>query len=671
VSLPAFPGNMGPLRLLQRDESIKKHKLPAGLVRRVLRFSAPYRWRLIVFLLLIVLDTLINVAYPLIFRKIIDDGILKRDTRLVMWLAILSGSLAVADAGLTLWQRWISVRIGEGLVFDMRSKVFGKILEMPIAFFAHTKTGALISRLNNDVLGARQAFTDTFSSVLGSLAAVGFTLGAMALLSWQITLLSLVVLPIFICSARWASRRVAATTREYYNVNSEMNVAMAERFNVAGAMLVKLYGHRGEAADLSAKAARVRDIGIVQAMYARIFMASLLLTASLSTALVYGWGGILAVHRVFEVGTVVALATYLTRLYGPLTQLSNVQLDIMTALVSFDRVFEVLDLPSLVTEKDDARPVPRGMATVEFDHVHFTYPAAAEVAGPFAEASAAPRRDPAEPALSDISFRALPGEVIALVGPSGAGKSTIGHLVARLYDVSSGAVRLNGTDVRDATLDSIRACVGVVSQDAHLFHDTLRANLLYAKPGATEAELEDALYAAQILPLVDSLPDGLQTVVGDRGYRLSGGQKQRIAIARMLLKAPDIVVLDEATAHLDPEAEEALQRALRSGLAGRTSLVIAHRLSTIRQADLILVISEGRIVERGTHAELLAADGRYAELYRKQFRRQDGDGMPAGLDEYLERPLAEVWRPSLGRHRRTAYDPGQAANGNLGPRRLR
>ena len=616
-------GGWNLLRSMRQDESIRQHRLTSGIVRRIGSFARPYRGALAVFLVLIIVDAIVGAANPLIFRAIIDDGILRHNVNLVVVLAGAVGGLALFDAVLGLAQRWLSSRVGEGLIFDMRTRVFGHINEMPISFFTRTQTGALISRLNNDVLGAQQAFTDTFSSVVGNLIGVSITLVAMFFLSWQITLLSLVLLPVFLLPARWVGRRLAGITRESYNLNAQMNTTMSERFNVSGALLVKLFGHpEDEVREFSSKARRVRDIGILQAMYARVFMTSLLLTASLATALVYGLGGALAARGTLLVGTVVALTAYLTRLYGPLTALSNVQVDIMTALVSFDRVFEVLDLPPMIAERPDATPIPRGAATIEFDHVDFRYPAPEEVSLASLEAVAVLERSSNQQVLFDIDFTARAGQLVALVGPSGAGKTTLSHLVPRLYDVRSGVVRINGIDVRDATLASVRASVGVVTQDAHLFHETIRSNLLYAKPDATDAELFEALRLAQILPLVESLPDGLQTLVGDRGYRLSGGEKQRIAIARLLLKAPDIVVLDEATAHLDSEAEAAVQEALRHALAGRTSLVIAHRLSTVREADMILVIDQGRIVQRGTHARLLAAGGLYAELCTTQFESQ-------------------------------------------------
>lgn len=626
------PAMWGLMRSFRQDGSVTQEKLPPGIFRRVLRFAAPYRRLLGIFLALIVVDSLITAVNPLIYREIINHGILRHDKAVVVDMALLVGGLAIVDAGLSLWQRYVSASIGEGLIFDLRSKVFAHVQRMPIAFFTRTQTGALVTRLNNDVLGAQQAFTDTFSSVVGNVIGVATTLGFMFYLSSPLTLALLALLPIFLVPARWVGRRLAGITRESYGLNAAMNTTMTERFNVAGALLVKLFGRRsGEQATFERRAGRVRDIGVTQAMYTRVFMVALLLTASLATALVYGWGGVIGVDRGPQfVGTLVALVAYLNRLYGPLTQLSNVQVDIMTALVSFDRVFEVLDLPPMIDEKADASPLARGPASIEFDHVDFSYPTAEEVSLASLEAVAVLEQAPHQQILFDVSFQAEPGQLVALVGPSGAGKTTISHLVPRLYDVGSGAVRLNGVDVREATLDSVHDLVGVVTQDAHLFHETIRSNLLYAKPNATEEELTEALRAAQILPLVRSLPDGLDTVVGDRGYRLSGGEKQRIAIARLLLKAPDIVVLDEATAHLDSESEVAVQQALRTALSGRTSLVIAHRLSTVRQADQILVVDQGRIVERGTHAQLLQAEGLYAELYRTQFAAQAGEGGERG-----------------------------------------
>ena len=612
------------MRTMRRDDEVAHQKLPPGTVKRILRFASPYRWRLAAFLVMIVVDALVSAANPLLYRMIIDRGIGHHDTRLIAIVAGVVAALAVVSAGLTLVQRWVSSTIGEGLIYDMRTRVFDHIDRMPIAFFTRTQTGALISRLNNDVLGAQQAFTNTFSSVIGNLVTVAVTLVAMFVLSWQITLMSRVILPVFLFPARAVGRRLAKITRDSYNLNAEMNTTMSERFNVAGALLVKLYGRPdAEERVFADRAGKVRDIGVVQSLYVGVFFVSLLLTASLATALVYGVGGLFAAKGILLVGTVVALTAYLNRLYGPLTSLSNVQVDVMTALVSFDRVFEVLDLGPLIAEKPAAVELARGPASVELDHVDFSYPTPEEVSLASLEAVAVLEQAPRQQVLFDVSFTAEPGQLVALVGPSGAGKTTISHLVPRLYDVRAGAVRVNGVDVRDVTLRSLHDIVGVVTQDAHLFHETIRSNLVYAKPDATDEEITEVLRLAQILPLVQSLPDGVDTLVGDRGYRLSGGEKQRIAIARLLLKAPDVVVLDEATAHLDSESEAAVQEALGQVLVGRTSIVIAHRLSTVRSADQILVVDAGRIVERGNHEELLARGGLYAELYRTQFEGQE------------------------------------------------
>jgi ATP-binding cassette subfamily B protein len=622
-------GPMAGMHLAQsfrRDSSVVDAKLPPGTLKRIARFAAPYKGQLVWFLLLIVLDAVIGAVNPLIFRAILDKGIGHHRVGLTELLAGIVAILAVIDAVDSLANRWFSARIGEGLIYDMRSKVFEHIQRMPIAFFTRTQTGALISRINNDVLGAQQAFTGTLSNVVSNVISVAIVLGAMFYLSWQITLLALVLLPLFIIPARLMAGRLQRITRESYVLNAEMSTQMSERFNVAGALLVKLFGRPDDEDQLfRSKARRVADIGVQQAMYARIFLVSLSLVAALATALVYGLGGRLAIHGALTVGTVVALTAFLNRLYGPLTSLSNVQVDVMTALVSFDRVFEVLDLPPMIADAPDAEPLrtqPDRPVSVEFDHVDFSYPTAAEVSLASLESVAVLDNSPQREILHDVSFRAEPGQLVALVGPSGAGKTTISQLVSRMYDVQSGAVLVADQDVRSVTLESLRGVMGVVTQDAHMFHDTIRANLVYAKPDSTEDELWSVLEAAQIAELVRSLPDGLDTLVGDRGYRLSGGEKQRLAIARLLLKAPAVVVLDEATAHLDSESEVAVQRALATALAGRTSIVIAHRLSTVRDADVILVVDDGRIVERGHHDQLLAADGLYAELYRTQFERQ-------------------------------------------------
>jgi ATP-binding cassette subfamily B protein len=521
-------------------------------------------------------------------------------------------------------ERRISAVIGEGLIYDLRAKVFEHIQEMPIAFFSRTQTGALISRLNNDVIGAQQAFTDLFSNVVGNVILVTIILSVMFVLSWQITLVALILLPVFLLPARRVGRRLGTLFQRGYELNAEMNMVMSERFNVAGAMMVKLFGRPKEEREyFEARAGQVRDIGIDQSLYQRFFLVSLTLTASLATAFAYGFGGVEAVNGVFKVGTVVALTAYLGRLYGPLTQLSNLNIDYMSAMVSFERLFEVLDLEPMIKESPHAVVLPDGPALLRFDHVDFAYPGASEVSLASLEAVARLDDTPRTEVLHDVSFDLVPGTMTALVGPSGAGKTTISLLVSRLYDVTKGSVTIDGLDIREIQTASLNATIGVVTQDPYLFHDTLRVNLMFAKPDATEAEIEAALRAAQIWTLVESLPLGLATVVGERGYRLSGGEKQRVSLARLLLKAPRLVVLDEATAHLDSENEAAVQHALDQAMSDRTSLVIAHRLSTIRSADQILVIDGGRVVQRGTHAELFSSGGLYRDLYETQFRDQE------------------------------------------------
>jgi ATP-binding cassette subfamily B protein len=642
------------MRGFSRDSSVTKQQLRPGIVRRIAGYARPYRWDLVVFLLAAALDAVVTVSYPILLGVIIDKGIIPKRTDIVLELAAVVAGLALFDAVLTILQRFFTARVGEGLIYDLRTEVFSHVQRQPIAFFTRAQTGSLVSRLNSDVIGAQQALTSTLASVVSSALQLALVLAAMFYYSWLVTVIALLLLPAFLIPARLVGRRLQRLTREGMQLDAAMGSTMTERFNVAGAMLVKLFGRpTAESEVFAGRAARVRDIGVVQAMYGSALFIALSLLASLATAVVYGVGGKLVIDGAFQIGALVALAGLLGRLYGPITSLSNVQINVMTALVSFDRVFEVLDLKPLIEDKPDAVPLTvttarpaapgpdaRGRrsaaeaagpdADIVFDHVSFHYPAASEVSLASLESIALPvaeRTDANLGVLHDISFTAPARQLTALVGPSGAGKTTITHLVSRLYDPDEGAVRIGGFDLRDVTQASLHDVVGVVTQDAHLFHDTIRVNLAYARPGATEQELIDACRAAQIWDLISVLPDGLDTIVGDRGYRLSGGEKQRVALARLLLKAPAVVVLDEATAHLDSESEAAVQRALKAALTGRTSLVIAHRLSTIREADQILVIDDGRITERGRHEVLLAAGGLYAELYRTQFARQE----PAAL----------------------------------------
>jgi ATP-binding cassette subfamily B protein len=610
------------LRSIRDSEQVNQHRINRGTTRRILTFARPYRRDIAVFLITVVIDAGIGVATPVLAGHVINaiTGGGSEAATLVVRLALLIAALAVVDALLSLAQRWYSARIGEGIILDLRTRVYDHVQRMPLQFFTRTQTGALVSRLNNDVTGAQRAFTSTLSGVVSNVIQLVLTAAVMFSLSWQITALSVAMLPLFMIPARRVGKKLAEITRESYNLDAKMNATMTERFNVSGALLVKLFGRpEAEAARFGERADRVRDIGIQQAMFSRTFFVAMLLVASLAQALTYGLGGWLAVTGSVTAGTVVTLALLLTRLYGPLTALSNVRVDVMSALVSFDRVFEVLDLEPGIAEKPDAVAIPAGAGKVEFRDVRFRYPSAAEVSLATLEDVAALDRTESAPVLNGVDFTVEPGEMVALVGPSGAGKSTTSMLVSRVYDVSSGAVLVGDVDVRDVTLDSLRDTIGVVTQDSHLFHETIAENLRYAQPGATEEEMWEALRGAQVADLVRSLPEGLETVVGERGYRFSGGEKQRIAIARLLLKHPSIVILDEATAHLDSESEAAVQRALSVALEGRTALVIAHRLSTVREADQILVMDGGRIVERGRHDDLVAAGGLYAELYRTQF----------------------------------------------------
>ncbi|MGP3924869.1 ABC transporter ATP-binding protein [Streptomyces sp. 8N616] len=600
-------------------------------LRRIGGFARPHRAKLLWFLLLGIATAMLAVATPLLAGRVVDAIVDRTSSGVVIGLAALIAVIALAEAGLGLVTRWLSATIGEGLILDLRTAVFDHVQRMPVAFFTRTRTGALVSRLNNDVIGAQRAFSDTLSGVVGNFVTLLLTLIVMIGISWQITLLALLLLPVFLLPARRVGGRLAKLRREAANHNAAMSTQMTERFSAPGATLVKLFGRPAdESAEFAARADRVRDIGVRTAMVQVSFVTALTLVSALALALVYGLGGFYALRGRLDPGAVVALALLLTRLYAPLTALAGARVEVMSALVSFERVFEVLDLEPLITEKPDARRVPDGPVSVEFDRVNFGYPSADKVSlASLEEVAQLDTRGGAD-VLHDVSFRAEPGRMVALVGSSGAGKSTIAQLVPRLYDADSGAVRLSGVDVRDLTADSVRETLGMVTQDGHLFHDSIRANLLLARPGSGDDDLWDALRRARLDGLVAALPDGLDTVVGERGYRLSGGERQRLTIARLLLARPRVVILDEATAHLDSTSEAAVQEALSEALDGRTAVVIAHRLSTVRAADLILVVEDGRIVERGTHTDLLSAGGRYAELYRTQFE-QPSPQQPAAV----------------------------------------
>ena len=608
------------MRSLTKDASVAEHRIGRDTTKRVLGYARPYRGRIAAFLAVVVVDAVLVVATPLLLKQIVDDGVVPQNAPLVVRLALIVAALAVADGALTVAQRLYSSRIGEGLIYDLRTEVFAHVQRQPVAFFTRAQTGALVTRLNSDVIGAQQAFTSVLGSVVSNAISLVLIVAAMASLSWQLTLGALLLLPLFLIPARLMGRRLAELTRTQMQLNADMGSRMTERFNVAGALLVKLFGRpEQEDHEYADRAARVRDAGVRIALNRTVFFVGLTLVASLATAMVYGFGGVMAVNGQLTVGTLLALAALLGRLYGPLTAMSNVRVDVMTALVSFERVFEILDLRPLVVESPNAVPLPDGQVAVSFEDVHFSYPSADRVSLASLETTTVGDRSGGGAVLNGVSFVAEPGQLVALVGPSGAGKTTVTALVPRLYDPSEGVVRVGGVDLRDAAAESVRRVVGMVTQEAHLFHDTIRANLRYARPEASEEELVEALQAAQIWELVASLPEGLGTVVGDRGHRLSGGEKQRLAIARLLLKAPSVIILDEATAHLDSESEVAVQRALETALHGRTALVIAHRLSTVRGADQILVIDDGRVVERGRHEELLAAGGLYTDLYTTQF----------------------------------------------------
>lgn len=610
-------------RSLTRDSSVKDNKISRETVMRILGYAKPYKALITFFLITLVFASLLSVAQPLLFRRIIDQGITPGNASLVTWTAVFIALLAIADAGLGVVSRYYSARIGEGLIFDLRNEVYDHVQSQSIAFFTRAQTGALISRLNNDVIGAQQAFTSTLGGVLGNMISLVIVLITMFILSWQITLASLILVPLFLLPARYMGRRLQSMTREQMSVNASMSNQMTERFNVAGALLVKLFGRPNEESRVfSDRAKVVRDSGIKIAMANRWFFTALTLVAALATAVTYGLGGNLVITGAISLGTLLALVGLLAQLYGPLTAISNVRVDVMTALVSFDRVFEVLDLQPLVVESPDAKSLPSGPLPIRFENVDFTYPKASEVS--LASLESIARVDAAggeEPVLRDVSFEVEAGTLTALVGPSGAGKTTITALLSRLYDPVDGRVLIGGEDIRGVSFESLRDALGVVTQDSHMFHDTIGANLLYAKPDASIQEVEQACIDAQIWGMISSLPEGLDTVVGDRGYRLSGGEKQRIALARLLLKSPRVVILDEATAHLDSESERAVHQALDNALSGRTSVVIAHRLSTIRGAQQILVVVDGQIVQRGSHEQLLAEGGVYSDLYETQFTR--------------------------------------------------
>ncbi|MEW2615872.1 ABC transporter ATP-binding protein [Streptomyces sp. NPDC047880] len=630
---------MGPIRLRPGDESIQRQQVRPGTVRRILPYARPYRWQVALLLTVTAVDACIAAASPLILKYIIDHGILPGHLHVVVWLSLALAGLALVSAGVVYVQSRCSGRVGEGVVYELRTQVFAHVQQQPLAFFTRTQTGKLISRLNTDVAGARQAVTTLLTQAVSTVLTLVLVLGAMFYLSWQITVAALVMIPLFLIPARLLTRRMQRITRSLMEQDAEMSSMMTERFNVSGAMLAKLYGRPQDEEELFAgKAAQVRDLAVKLVVWGRLLPIIVTILTTFTTALVYGLGGALTIDGAIEFGTLVAMVALLMRLYGPVNELSTMQATATVALVSFDRVFEVLDLKPLITERPGAKALrleagaeggkgqPASAPDIEFEAVSFRYPSADEVSMASLEAAASRKHERSDAVpqeiLHELSFRAPAGKLTALVGPSGAGKTTITQLVPRMYDPNAGTVRIGGHDIRELTLASLRENVGVVTQESHLFHDTLRANLAYARPGADESELIEACRAALMWDTISALPEGLDTVVGDRGYRLSGGEKQRIALARLLLKAPPIVVLDEATAHLDSESEAAIQQALKTALAGRTSLVIAHRLSTIREADQILVVEDGRICESGTHDELLAEAGLYADLYHTQFSHQ-------------------------------------------------
>ena len=595
------------LRTLSSDQSVKNAKLKPGTLKRIFAYAIPYKSVFALFLICLIADAVLTVATPLLLRELIDNGVIPKDRSVVTTMAVAVALLAIASALVNIVVRWISAKIGEGLIYDLRSQVFRHVQEQSIAFFTRTQTGALISRINSDVIGAQRAFTSTFSGIISNVLTLVLVVGTMLALSWQITVASLLLLPIFLAPTKWIGSRLQGYTRDSFEVNAQMSSTMTERFNVSGALLVKLYGAR-----------KVADIGISMAMLNTFFFIALISIAALATAIAYGIGGHLAIDGSITVGSLIAITTLLARLYGPLVALATVRVDVMGALVSFERVFEVLDLEPMVKEISAPKKLESKTPAISFNEVRFTYPKAQEISLASLEAASLPEVKDSEEILKGISFEVKPGTVTALVGPSGAGKTTISALLPRLYDVTGGSIAIDGEDIRNFTLKSLRGSIGVVMQDSHLFHNTITENLRYAKSDATFDEMKVACEAAQIWDLVSSLPNGLETMVGERGHRLSGGEKQRLAIARLLLKSPSIVILDEATAHLDSENEELVQKALAQALYGRTSIVIAHRLSTVMGADQIIVLENGSIAERGKHEELVLTGGLYSELFARQ-----------------------------------------------------
>ena len=607
------------LRTLSSDQSVKNAKLKPGTLKRIFAYAIPYKSVFALFLICLIADAVLTVATPLLLRELIDNGVIPKDRSVVTTMAVAVALLAIASALVNIVVRWISAKIGEGLIYDLRSQVFRHVQEQSIAFFTRTQTGALISRINSDVIGAQRAFTSTFSGIISNVLTLVLVVGTMLALSWQITVASLLLLPIFLAPTKWIGSRLQGYTRDSFEVNAQMSSTMTERFNVSGALLVKLYGDLNqESKEFKTKARKVADIGISMAMLNTFFFIALISIAALATAIAYGIGGHLAIDGSITVGSLIAITTLLARLYGPLVALATVRVDVMGALVSFERVFEVLDLEPMVKEISAPKKLESKTPAITFNEVRFTYPKAQEISLASLEAASLPEVKDSEEILKGISFEVKPGTVTALVGPSGAGKTTISALLPRLYDVTGGSISIDGEDIRNFTLNSLRGSIGVVMQDSHLFHATITENLRYAKSDATLDEMKVACEAAQIWDLVSTLPNGLETMVGERGHRLSGGEKQRLAIARLLLKSPSIVILDEATAHLDSENEELVQQALAQALYGRTSIVIAHRLSTVMGADQIIVLENGSIAERGKHEELVLTGGLYSELFARQ-----------------------------------------------------